>query len=183
MIHKNRGARRDEGVEVFEIYTSHTVRTWGWSCSQRWMALFALLAGTKVIHIDKTSHSKDGENWDMWIFDLFQKIAVYWLSPNGDNVVLQSILGAHNGIIVCNDAQVFRKFRIPRCWAHILNDAKCLTRNFPDNERVLYVSARPYQIFLAAKAFRGTAIERTSIVQVNLEMHGLQLPAEIRRVL
>lgn len=160
-IRKNREAHMDEEVEISEGHTSNVVRDAGLALRPGLMALIALLASAKVIHSDRTTYSKDGENWGLWIFfDPLRKIAVYWLSPDGDNAVLQKILGAWDGIIVCDGAPVFRKYRIQRCWAHILNEAKYLARNFPDNERVLYVSARLHKIFHDAKAFRGTAAER-----------------------
>ena len=160
-IRKIRESLRDGGVEMSEGQTSNVIRDTGRALQPALLALIALLACARVIHADKTSYRVDGEVWGLWVFfDPLRKIVVYWLSPDGDNAVLERILAAWKGIIVCDGAQVFRKYVIQRCWAHILTEAKYLARNFPDSKGALHVSDRLHKIFRDAKAYKGTHAER-----------------------
>ena len=160
-LRKNREALKDDGIEVSEGQTSNIVTGAGLALGAGLEALIVLLAASLVIHADKTMYRVNDELWGLWVFfDPLRKIAVYWLSPDGDNAVLERILGAWSGIIVCDGAPVFQKYTIQRCWAHILNEAKFLARNHPGNEDVLYVLARLQKIFHDAKAYTGTHKER-----------------------
>ena len=160
-IRMNRKSEQDDGVEVSEGQVSNIVMRTGAALQPGLFALIALLAGARVIHADRTSYNMNGEAWGLWVFfDPLRKIAVYWLSPDGDNDVLARILGAWNGFIVCDGAQAFRKYVIQRCWAHILNEARYLARTLPDNEDAQYILARLQKIFHDAKKFTGTRGQR-----------------------
>ncbi len=160
-VRMNQESLKDDGVEISSGQTSSITTKTGLALQPGLAALIALLAGASVIHSDKTSHRVNGDFWGLWVFfDPLRKIAVYWLSPDGDNAVLEKILAAWNGIIVCDGAPVFQKYRIQRCWAHILNEAKWYLGQFPDSESVRHVSDRLHKIFHDAKEFRGTHAER-----------------------
>ena len=160
-VRMSRESERDDGVEVSEGHTSNVVMEVGAALQPGLYALIALLACAKVIHIDRTSYNIDGASWGLWVFfDPLRNIAVYWLSPDGDNDVLSRILDAWNGIIVCDGARVFRKYVIQRCWAHILNEAKYLVRTLPGNKDALYILERLLKIYSDAKEFTGTHDER-----------------------
>ena len=160
-VRMNRRSFRDDGVGISEGHTSNIVMDAGRALKPGLLALITLLAYSKVIHADKTSYTINGEHWGLWVFfDPLRKIVVYWLTPDGDNAALKRILDAWKGIIVCDGAQVFRRYVIQRCWAHILTEARYLAGQFPDNEGVQHVSDRLHKIFRDAKKYRGTRAER-----------------------
>ena len=160
-VRMNRRSLRDDGVKISAGQTSNIVMDAGRALKPGLLALIALLACARVIHADKTSYVIDGEHWSLWVFfDPLRKIVVYWLTPDGDNAALKRILDAWKGIIVCDGAQVFRRYLIQRCWAHILNEAKYLAGQFPDSESARHVSDRLHKIFHDAKKYRGTRAER-----------------------
>ena len=160
-VRMSRESQQDDGVKISEGMTNNIAISTGKSLQPALFALIAMLAGALVIHADKTRYNIEGELWNLWVFfDPLRKIPVYWLSPDGDNAVLERILAAWNGIIVCDGAPVFQKYTIQRCWAHILNEAKYYLGQFPDSESVRHVSDRLHKIFHDAKRFKGTREER-----------------------
>ena len=160
-VRMSRESQRDDGVKISEGMTNNIAISTGKSLQPAFYALIAMLASALVIHADKTRYNIEGELWNLWVFfDPLRKIPVYWLSPDGDNAVLERILVAWNGIIVCDGAPVFQKYTIQRCWAHILNEAKYYLGQFPDSESVRHVSDRLHKIFHDAKEFKGTREER-----------------------
>lgn len=121
-----------------------------------------LLRHAKMLHIDKTMYRVNGKRWSLWVFyDPQNKNVAYHLTPKGDGAAIDEVLGDWAGIVICDGAQVFARYRKKRrCWAHILRESHYIQRNNPKNERARYVDRRLGEIFLAAKAFRGSAKER-----------------------
>lgn len=117
-----------------------------------------------MLHIDKTAYWINGVMCGLWVFyDPQRNIAVYWVSRAGDMDVMERILGAWNGIVICDEARVFKGFaRIQRCGAHILKEARYLARVYPDNPVARHVLDRLGTIFADAKRFEGSAAARWS---------------------
>ena len=66
----------------------------------------------KMIHADKTSYRVNGKRWNFWVpYNPQNKIVVYWLTPDKDVDVSDVVLGDWGGIVICDGARVFDKYR------------------------------------------------------------------------
>ena len=159
---KSQAALKEGGASMSVGAICNAIANSGTALMPTWMDIRDLLRHAKMLHIDKTMYRVSGKRWSLWVFyDPQNKNVAYLLTPKGDSAAIDEVLGDWAGTVICDGAQVFARYRKKqRCWAHVLRESHYIQRNNPKNRRVEYVDRRLGEIFLAAKAFKGSAKER-----------------------
>lgn len=155
-------ALEEGGTEMSIGAISNLVANSGDALMPNLIGIVELLRRARKIHMDKTAYRVNGKRWSMWVFyDPDNKNAAYWLTQKGDRDAIDEVLGDWDGIVICDGARAFDKYRRKqRCWAHILRESHYIQRNNPENKRARYVDHRLGKIFRDAREFKGTPEER-----------------------
>ena len=138
------------------------MRSAGKALSPALMMAIVALQAAKMPRIDKTAYWINGIMCSLWVScDPQRNIAAYRVGRAGDTDVVERVLGAWNGIVICDGARVFKRFaRIQRCRAHVLKKARYPARVYPDSPGARHVLARPGATFADAKRSGGGAAAR-----------------------
>ena len=100
-------------------------------------ALEQLLKFCKVKHSDTTSWRTNGKNHTAWVFITVGAV-LYKITRKGNADIPLKLLGKEQqgNILVADRHSVYRSlaeqagYTLQFCWSHILDDAKCLARDF-----------------------------------------------------
>lgn len=129
-----------------------------------------------VVYVDETGMKVDGKKYWIWIFVTANDTIVVLRKSRGGNV-LEEVLGKdYQGIIVCDGWKVYPKFtdRLQRCWAHLLREARFLSRNV---EEATILSERLHRLYstLTSVLDTGPPVHLRSVIKINAEktMRGL----------
>ena len=91
--------------------------------------ILARIRRAKVLHVDETSISLNGDKAWIWIFlDPASNNVFYTIRKSRGADVLREILPDWNGTIVADGWSAYSKFTVQRCWAHIVRDADHLAK-------------------------------------------------------
>jgi transposase len=108
------------------------------------------------LHVDETGWRLDGKNGWLWSFSN-QDISVYAIDPSRSQGVVEEILGAVFGGVLCSDFYgAYHKIQSEKqkCWAHILRDLKNLREKDPSNLEIQYFASRLKNFFERGKQLR-----------------------------
>ena len=92
-----------------------------------------LIRLARVLHVDETSLSLNGKLVWVWIFfDPETGNTLFVIRPSRGGDVLREVIPEWDGTIVSDGWSPYKKYRVQRCWAHILREIKHLARKNPD---------------------------------------------------
>ena len=79
----------------------------------------------RLLQVDETSVSLNGRKVWIWIFlDPETGDTYYAIRPSRGPGVVGEVLGeGWSGTIICDGWGAYRRYRVQRCWAHILREA------------------------------------------------------------
>ena len=91
-----------------------------------------LIRLARVLHVDETSLSLNGKLVWVWIFfDPETGNTLFVIRPSRGGDVLREVIPEWDGTIVSDGWSPYKKYRVQRCWAHILRIRHLAHRN-PD---------------------------------------------------
>ena len=94
----------------------------------------AMIRRAKILHADETSIHLNGRNVWVWIlYDPLTGNALYVIRDNRGAKVLREALKDWDGIIVCDGWTAYGRYRVQRCWSHIIREAKDFWKRNPDH--------------------------------------------------
>ena len=112
----------------------------------------AMIRRAKILHADETSIHLNGRNVWVWIlYDPLTGNALYVIRDNRGAKVLREALKDWDGIIVCDGWTAYGKYRVQRCWSHIIREAKDFWKCNPDHPGAFDVLRRLRKIYDDAK--------------------------------
>ena len=112
----------------------------------------AMIRKARILHIDETSIHLNGHNVWVWIlYDPLTGHALYVIRDNRGAKVLRETLGDWDGIIVCDGWTAYGRYRVQRCWSHIIREAKDFWKHNPDHPGARDVLKRLRKIYDDAK--------------------------------
>ena len=112
----------------------------------------AMIRKARILHIDETSIHLNGHNVWVWIlYDPLTGNALYVIRDNRGAKVLRETLGDWDGIIVCDGWTAYGRYRVQRCWSHIIREAKDFWKHNPDHPGARDVLKRLRKIYDDAK--------------------------------
>ena len=118
-------------------------------------AIIAVIRKAKILHIDETSIHLNGRNVWVWIlYDPLTECALYVIQDSQGAKVLRDTLEDWDGIVVCYGWSAYGKYRVQRCWSHIIREAKDLCERNPDSPGACDVLKRLRQIYDDAKKMK-----------------------------
>ncbi len=92
-----------------------------------------LIRLARVLHVDETSLSLNGKLVWVWIFfDPETGNTLFVIRPSRGGDVLREVIPEWGGTIVSGGWGPYKKYRVQRCWAHILREIRHLARRNPD---------------------------------------------------
>ena len=92
-----------------------------------------LIRLARVLHVDETSLSLNGKLAWVWIFfDPETGNTLFVIRPSRGGNVLREVIPEWGGTIVSDGWSPYKKYRVQRCWAHILREIRHLARRNPD---------------------------------------------------
>ena len=92
-----------------------------------------LIRLARVLHVDETSLSLNGKLVWVWIFfDPETGNTLFVIRPSRGGNVLREVISEWDGTIVSDWWGPYKKYRVQRCWAHILREIRHLARRNPD---------------------------------------------------
>ena len=93
----------------------------------------AALRTARILHVDETSFSLNGKLVWVWVFfDPETGNTAFVLRDSRGRDVLNEVLGDWDGRIICDGWKSYRSYRLQRCWAHLINEARGLVRKNPE---------------------------------------------------
>ena len=118
-----------------------------------------------VLHIDETSLFLNGKLVWIWIFFNPETGDVYYaIRRSRDGDILAEVLGGSwAGRIVCDGLSPYKKYRIQRCWAHIINEIKHIKDRNPDCPEAQIVLDRLREIHKIGPEATGSLQERRCV--------------------
>ena len=112
----------------------------------------AMIRRARILHADEMSIHLNGRNVWVWIlYDPLTGNALYVIRDNRGAKVLREALGDWDGIIVCDGWTAYGKYRVQRCWSHIIREAKDFWNRNPDHPGARDVLRRLRKIYGIAK--------------------------------
>ena len=106
----------------------------------------------RILHVDETSIRLNGRNVWVWIlYDPLTGHALYVIQDSRGARVLRETLGDWGGIIVCDGWTAYARYRVQRCWSHIIREAKDLWERNSGCPGALDVLRRLRKIYDGAK--------------------------------
>ena len=92
-----------------------------------------LIRPARVLHVDETSLSLNGKLVWVWIFfDPETGNTLFVIRPSRGGDVLREVIPEWDGTIVSDGWSPYKKYRVQRCWAHILREIRHLAHRNPD---------------------------------------------------
>ena len=133
--------------------TAHNImRRLGESLGTPAADIAAMIRKARILHIDETSIHLNGHNVWVWIlYDPLTGNALYVIRDNRGAKVLRETLGDWDGIIVCDGWTAYGRYRVQRCWSHIIREAKDFWKHNPDHPGARDVLKRLRKIYDDAK--------------------------------
>ena len=117
--------------------------------------ILANLKRAKILYIDEMSYKVNGITyWVRVIFNPYTGDAYFALQDSRGAKVLQELLSGWNGTIVCDGWSAYSRYRIQRCWAHLIREPRHLSEANPDNKDARNVLAWLRRIYADAKKKR-----------------------------
>ena len=115
--------------------------------------IIRMLLACTILHIDETQLKLNGKPVWVWIFaDPFTGRSAYVIRDSRGLKVLQEILGEDwDGTIVCDGWGPYTRYRIQRCWAHILREMRDLADRYSKNKTAQHVEAMLSRIYADAR--------------------------------
>lgn len=136
-------------------------------------AILAVLINARVLHIDETSYRVNGETIWVWIFlDPVTGCTLYVLRDSRGRDVLDEILRGFRGTIVCDGWRPYRAWKIQRCWAHIIREAKYLTQMHPRSRAAQDILERLRRIYAIGCDARERRMSRARRVRLRATLLG-----------
>ena len=106
----------------------------------------------KILHADETSIHLNGHNVWVWIlFDPLTGNTLFVIQDSRGAKVLKEVLEDWDGILVCDGWSAYSKYRIQRCWSHIIREARDIWERNPDRSCTFDVLKRLRKIYNDAK--------------------------------
>ena len=138
---------------LLSLGTAHNImRRLGESLGTPAAYIAAMIRKARILHIDETSIHLNGHNVWVWIlYDPLTGHALYVIRDNRGAKVLRETLGDWDGIIVCDGWTAYGRYRVQRCWSHIIREAKDFWKHNPDHPGVRDVLKRLRKIYDDAK--------------------------------
>ena len=114
--------------------TAHNImRRLGTSLGAPAAAIVAMIRKAKILHADETSIHLNGRNVWVWILhDPLTGHALYVIRDSRGAKVLKEALGGWDGTLVCDGWTAYGKYRVQRCWSHIIREARDICNRNPD---------------------------------------------------
>ena len=111
----------------------------------------------RLLHIDETSLSLNGKKVWIWIFlDPETGDACYVIRPSRGPGVVREVLGERwSGTIICDGWTAYRKYRVQRCWAHILREADHIADRNPHCRAAREVADALRRTYRAGVGYKG----------------------------
>ena len=133
--------------------TAHNImRRLGESLGTPAAYIAAMIRRARILHIDETSIHLNGHNVWVWIlYDLLTGNALHVIRDNRGAKVLREALKDWDGIIVCYGWTAYGRYRVQRCWSHIIREAKDFWKHNPDHPGARDVLRRLRKIYDDAK--------------------------------
>ena len=92
-----------------------------------------LIRLARVLHVDETSLSLNGKLVWVWIFfDPETGNTLFVIRPSRGGNVLREVIPEWDGTLISDGWGPYKKYRVQRCWAHILREIRHLARRNPD---------------------------------------------------
>ena len=115
-------------------------------------AIAAMIRKAKILHADETSIHLNGRNVWVWILhDPLTGHALYVIRDNRGAKVLREALKDWDGVIVCDGWTAYGRYRVQRCWSHIIREARDIWNRNPDCAGARDVLRRLRKIYDDAK--------------------------------
>jgi len=92
-----------------------------------------LIRASPFVHADETGMRVNGQNHYLWTFTN-NITTIFTITKTRSKKTINQILGEkYSGVIICDGWTAYSNYtqNIQRCWAHILREAKYLTKDFP----------------------------------------------------
>ena len=133
--------------------TAHNImRRLGASLGAPAAAIAAMIRKARILHADETSIHLNGRNVWVWIlYDPLTGHALYVIQDSRGAKVLREALGDWDGIIVSDGWTAYGRYRVQRCWSHIIREAKDFWNRNPDHPGARDVLRRLRKIYDDAK--------------------------------
>jgi len=137
---------------------------------EQYSQIFGLIRGSSYVYIDETSIEVNGVNYWIWIFVTATETLSIVRKSRGKNVVEEVLGKDYDGIIICDGWKAYPNFtdKIQRCWAHLLREAKFLSRK---NEEAKLLSDRLHRLYknLKFSLDKGPPDHIRTILKMNAE--------------
>ena len=173
MISQN--SERDIGVPLSTGAVSNILKRTGEGLRAPAAGILASLAAAKILHIDETSYRLSGKTVWVWIIqNPATGDAFFVIRPSRGRKVLEEVIPGFKGTIVCDGWRAYSKFRIQRCWAHIIRELKYVAKLNPDDKEAAHMLKLLRRIYEDAKRRRPKSDRRRD--------HGL-LAARTKRLI
>ena len=148
-------SRRDIGLHLSAGAVSNILRRLGGRLDEPAGAILASLAAAKILHIDETSYRLNGRTVWVWILQNPATGETFFVvRPSRGADVLNSVIPGFRGTIVCDGWRAYSRFRIQRCWAHIMRELKYVVKLNPDDGEAARMLKRLRWIYKDAKRRR-----------------------------
>lgn len=125
--------KRTHNLNITDAHICKMLRKMGKKLSKEQQKNILLLRASPFVHADETGMCVDGKNYYLWVFTN-GKTTVFTITKTRSKKTINEILGEnYKGIIICDGWIAYSTYtnQIQRCWAHILREAKYLTKDFP----------------------------------------------------
>ena len=101
---------------------------------------------SRFVYVDETGLKVDGKNYWIWIFVTATETLSVVRKSRGKNVVEEVLGRDYQGTIICDGWKAYPNFtnNLQRCWAHLLREAKFLSRK---DEEARLLSERLHKLF------------------------------------
>ena len=141
-----------EGIPLSSGTAHNIMRRLGTSLKAPTAAIVAAIRAARILHADETSIHLNGRNVWVWIlYDPLTGHALYVIRDSRGSKVLREALGDWDGIIVSDGWTAYSRYRVQRCWSHIIREARDLAERNPDCRGALDVLRRLRRIYDDAK--------------------------------
>ena len=138
-----------DGIHMSSGTVHNVTKTAGLALGEATQRIIRTLLACSILHIDETQLKLNGKPVWVWIFaDPVTGASAYVIRNSRGLKVLQEILGDWDGIIVCDGWKPYARYRIQRCWAHIMRemrDLKGMYRDSPEARNALRTLSRIYR--------------------------------------
>jgi transposase len=125
--------QRQYKLHITDAHLYKMLRTMGNKLSPEYEKNIQLIRASPFVHADETGMRVDGKNYYLWVFTN-GITTIFTITKTRSKKTINEILGEnYSGIIICDGWNAYSNYtpNIQRCWAHILREAKYLTKDFP----------------------------------------------------